>query len=360
MNMLRVSSYIGSSIGISSIILLHTKQQKSSSCDIISNDALSGAIGNTPLLPIRSLSEATGCLIYAKAEFLNPSGSIKDRAAKAIIEEAEKSGKLKPGGTIVEGTGGNTGIALAQLGKAKGYNVVLCMPNCISEEKIETQRRYGAEVHLQPLVPYTNPENYARRAEILAKERGIVHTNQFENLANFRAHFKTTGPEIYKQTDGRITAFIAAAGTGGTLAGTSSFLKSADNNIKCYLIDPSGSALFNYVKDIKINNINSNDIVLSSSGNSQVEGIGISRITANFAAGIKDIDDAFHCTDQEAVEMAYYLLRNEGIFVGPSAALNVVGAVKAAKKLGKGNVIVTILCDSGDRYISKLYNKEWY
>ena len=301
MNVLRLSC-IGSSIGISSIALLLLKKQ-SSKCDNnnITTDALSGAIGDTPLLPIRSLSEATGCLIYAKAEFLNPSGSIKDRAAKAILEEAEKSGKLKTGVTIVEGTGGNTGIALAQLGKAKGYKVILCMPNCISEEKIETQRRFGAEVHLQPLVPFTNPENYARKAESLAKEHGFVHTNQFENLANFRAHFKTTGPEIYKQTNGKITAFVAAAGTGGTLAGTSSFLKSADPNIKCYLIDPSGSALFNYVKDIKINHVDSKDIVLSSSGNSQVEGIGIGRITANFAAGIASIDDAFHCSDKEAV-----------------------------------------------------------
>jgi cysteine synthase A len=195
------------SISLLSSIVLNKKQQTSSLCE---QDALSGAIGNTPLIPIKSLSDATGCLIYAKAEFLNPSGSVKDRAAKAIIEEAENSGILKPGGTIVEGTGGNTGIALAQLGKAKGYNVILCMPNCISEEKIETQRRFGAEVHLQPLVPFTNPDNYARKAEILAKEKGFVHTNQFENLANFRAHFKTTGPEIYRQTEGKVTAFVTA------------------------------------------------------------------------------------------------------------------------------------------------------
>lgn len=199
------------SSSITSIGLLSSiyKKQKSL-CEHKQEDALSGAIGNTPLIPIKSLSEATGCLIYAKAEFLNPSGSVKDRAAKAIIEEAENNGILKPGGTIVEGTGGNTGIALAQLGKAKGYNVILCMPNCISEEKIETQRRFGAEVHLQPLVPFTNPDNYARKAETLAKERGFVHTNQFENLANYRAHFKTTGPEIYKQTEGQVTAFVTA------------------------------------------------------------------------------------------------------------------------------------------------------
>jgi len=350
-----------SSISISGLLLV--RKQRSCYCDdnniTSSSDALSIAIGETPLLPIRSLSEATGCMIYAKAEWLNPSGSVKDRAAKAIIEEAERSGRLKPGGTIVEGTGGNTGIALAQLGKAKGYKVILFMPNSISEEKIETQRRFGAEVHLQPLVPFTNPENYARKAASTAKEHGLVHTDQFENVANFRAHFGTTGPEIFRQTGGKVDVFVTSAGTGGTLAGTSAFLKAAKPNVKCYLIDPSGSTLFNYIKDVKVNNVNSNDIKLSSSGNSQIEGIGIARITANFAAGVKDIDDAFHGTDQEAVEMAYYLLRNEGIFIGPSAALNVVGAVKAAKKLGKGHVIVTILCDSGDRYISKLYNKEW-
>lgn len=241
----------------------------------------------------------------------------------------------------MEGTGGNTGIALAQIGRAKGYNVVLCMPNCISTEKIEYQRRFGAEVHLQPLVPFTDPANYARHAEIIAAQRpGAVFTNQFENLANFRAHFGGTGPEIWHQTKGRVDAFVASAGTGGTIAGISAFLKSVQPGIKCFLVDPTSSVLLNYVRD-------PTHPLTASPGPSEIEGIGIGRITDNFKQA--RLDGAFLCTDREAVEMVHYLMRNEGLYVGPSAALNVCGAVKTARLLGPGHVIVTVLCDGGER-----------
>ena len=307
------------------------------------------AVGGTPLIYLRSLSEATGCHIYGKAEYMNPAGSVKDRAAKLMIQEAEKSGKLKPGGTIVEGTGGNTGIALAAFGAAKGYKVILAVPNIIAKEKIASAERYGAKVLLQPLVPFANPENYARKAESLAKELpNAVFTNQFENLANFRAHFATTGPEIWEQTNGQVDAFVTSAGTGGTLAGVSCFLKQiSSGRIKCFLIDPMGSILYNYVETGRT----------VAEGNSEIEGIGIGRITSNFSQG--ELDGALRGTDLEAVNMAYFLMRNEGLCLGPSAALNVVGAVKMARHIGPGKVIVTILCDSGERYASKIYNDEW-
>jgi len=310
---------------------------------------VSGNVGNTPLIYLRSISEATGCHIYGKAEFMNPGGSVKDRAAKFMLLEAEKSGKLRPGGTIVEGTGGNTGIALAAFGAAKGYKVLLCMPHIIAKEKVVLAERYGARVLLQPLVPFANPENYARKAESLAKEMpNAVFTNQFENLANFRAHFSTTGPEIWSQTGGKVDAFVTSAGTGGTLAGVSAFLKQASaGSVKCYLIDPLGSILFNFVDQGRA----------VAEGNSEIEGIGIGRITANFSQG--ELDGAMRGTDVEAVNMAYYLMRNEGLCLGPSAALNVVGAVKTARRLGPGKTVVTILCDSGERYSSKIFSDEW-
>ena len=315
---------------------------------------LIGAVGNTPLIYIRSASEATGCHIYGKAEFMNPTASVKDRAAKYLIEEAEKNGNLRPGGTIVEGTGGNTGVALAHLATSKGYKVVLCMPNSISIEKINHQRRLGAEVHLQPLVPFSDPENYAKKAEIIGKERadqGAFFTNQFENGANFNAHYNGTGPEIWVQTKGKIDGFVTSAGTGGTISGISACLKNLNPKIQTYLVDPRGSVLYSYVTTGKCE-------VGINSGNAPVmEGIGIARITANMSKA--KLNGAFTSGDQEAVDMAYHLLKQDGIYVGPSAALNVTGAVKLARKMGPGHTIVTILCDSGDRYVSKLYNDNW-
>ena len=311
-------------------------------------NGIEGCVGNTPLVYIKSLSEETKCHIYAKAEYQNPGGSIKDRTALGIIIEAERMNKLKKGGTIVEGTGGNTGIALAQIGAAKGYKVILCMPNSIAQEKIAYSQRFGAEIHLQPLVPFTNPDNYARKAEqIAASIPGSVHADQFENLANYRIHYSTTGPEIFRQTNGTVDAFVASCGTGGTLAGISSFLKQAKPGVKCFLIDPMGSVLFEYVSSGKV----------SATGSSEIEGIGIGRITDNFKHA--ELDGAFRGTDQEAVNMAYFLMKEEGLFIGPSAALNMVGAVKVAQKLGPGHTIVTIMCDGGERYLSKLYNEAW-
>ena len=304
----------------------------------------------TPLIYLKALSEETGCAIYGKAEFMNPGGSVKDRAARGMLREAEKKGLLKPGGTLVEGTGGNTGIALAALGAAKGYKVILTMPKIIAKEKVQSAERYGAKVILQPLVPFADPENYARKAEQIAQELGenAIFTNQFENLANYRAHFSTTGPEIWSQTAGSVDSFVTSAGTGGTLAGVSSFLKQASGGrVQCFLVDPSGSILFNFVEYGRA----------VAEGNSEIEGIGIGRITNNFKQG--ELDGALRGTDREAIEMAYWLMKHEGLCVGPSAALNVVGAVKVARRLGKGKVIVTILCDGGERYASKIFDEDW-
>jgi cysteine synthase A len=309
---------------------------------------LCAAVGNTPLLYLKSLSAELGCEIYAKAEFMNPTSSVKDRAAQRMIEEAERTGVLKPGGCIVEATGGNTGVALAQIGKSKGYQVILTVPNMIAKEKIVYSERFGAKVYQQPLVPFTDPNNFERYAATLASQLpGSVHTNQFENMANYRAHYEGTGPEIWDQTNGRITAFVTSSGTGGTISGISNFLKEKNKFVKCILVDPMGSCLYSYLKTGE----------LAKEGTSTIEGIGSGRLTANFKAA--KIDDAMRVKDIEAVEMAYYLMRNEGLFVGYSAALNVVGAVKAARKLGKGSVVVTILCDGGERYLSKIYDDEW-
>jgi cysteine synthase A len=307
------------------------------------------AVGNTPLLYLKSLSAELGCDIFAKAEFMNPTSSVKDRAAKYMIEEAEKQGILKPGGCIIEATGGNTGVALAQIGRSKGYQVVLTVPNMIAKEKIVYAERFGATVHQQPLVPITDPNNFERYAATLATQiPGSVHTNQFENMANYRAHYEGTGPEIWKQTNGRVTCFVSSSGTGGTISGISNFLKEQNPGVQCILADPLGSALFAYVHTKQ----------LIKEGSSTIEGIGSSRLTKNFLAA--KIDNALQVKDAEAVEMAYYLMRNEGLFVGYSAALNVVGAVKVAKRTGpKGSVIVTILCDGGERYLSKIYDDAW-
>lgn len=309
---------------------------------------IEGAVGNTPLVYLKSLSAETKCHIYGKAEYLNPSGSVKDRTALGIIQEAERSKKLQKGGTIVEATGGNTGIALAQLGAAKGYNVILCAPNNIASEKVVMARRFGATVNLCPVVPFSHRDHYVHAAErAVAETPGALYCDQFENLANFRAHYATTGPEIFKQTEGEVDAFVVSCGTGGTLAGVSSYLGVAKPACKCYVIDPSGSVLFEYVSSG----------VVAMTGASEIEGIGINRITDNFRHA--KVEGALRGTDQEAVNMAYYVMEKEGLFIGPSAALNLVGAVKVARKLGPGHTVVTVLCDGGERYMSKLYNEEW-
>jgi len=345
--MMRPSAFILAAVPTSVCIFSRhcATNESDDSCNLIE------AVGNTPLVYLRSLSEATGCKIYGKAEWLNPSGSIKDRAAKQIILEAEKSGELKKGGTIVEATGGNTGLALAALGAARGYKVVVTMPNIIAEEKIASTRRFGAEVLLQPLVPFGHPENFATKAEALGKELpNAIFTNQFENMANYRAHFTGTGAEIWQQTGGKVDAFVCASGTGGTLAGISAFLKQASGGrAQCYLVDPHGSILYQYVTK--------NLLETTPEPCSQIEGIGIGRITKNFKAA--QLDGAFQCSDQEAVDMTFYCMKHEGLSLGPSAALNLCGAVKVARKLGRGNTVVTVLCDSGERYASKIFNPSW-
>lgn len=311
-------------------------------------DGFVGTIGNTPLIRLNSFSEETGCEILGKAEFLNPGGSVKDRAALYIIQQAEAEGLLKPGGTVVEGTAGNTGIGLAHICNAKGYKCVIVIPDTQSQEKMDALRTLGAEVKAVPAVPYKNPDNYVKLSGRIAQEMdNAIWANQFDNLANRQAHYETTGKEIWEQTDHKIDAWVASTGTGGTFAGVSLFLKDQNPNIKCILADPLGSGLYSYVKtgEIKIE------------GNSITEGIGNSRITANMEDVV--IDDAIQVDDQEAVRVIYQLLRKEGLFMGGSVGINVGAAVAVAKKLGPGHTIVTVLCDGGARYQSRLYNREW-
>ncbi|MGA1264734.1 MAG: cysteine synthase A [Prochlorothrix sp.] len=305
-------------------------------------------VGNTPLIRLRSFSEATGCEILGKAEFLNPGGSVKDRAALFIIEEAERQGLLKPGGTIVEGTAGNTGIGLAHICNAKGYKCLIVIPDTQSQEKIDLLRTLGAEVRTVPAVPYRDPNNYVKLSGRLAAELdNAIWANQFDNLANRLAHYETTGPEIWEQTNGKIDAWTAATGTGGTYAGVSLFLKEKNPDIRCVVADPMGSGLYSYVK--------TGEITLE--GSSVTEGIGNSRITANME-GVP-LDDAIQVTDPEALAVIYQLLRQEGLFMGGSVGINVGAAVKLAQEMGPGHTIVTVLCDGGARYQSRLYNAEW-
>ena len=311
------------------------------------------AIGNTPLIHLRSISEMTGCDIYGKAEFMNPGGSVKDRAAKAIIEDAEKSGNLSPGGLIVEGTAGNTGIGLTMVGNAKGYRSVIVMPDTQSEEKKEVLRVCGADLRLVPAVPYRNPNNYVRYSEVLAKQLakthngGVLWANQFDNIANLQGHYQSTGPEIWEQTSHKIDGFICAVGSGGTIAGVGKFLKEQSQSIKVGLADPEGSALFSYYRDGE----------LKSDGNSISEGIGQGRITANLAEA--PIDMAFCLSDRDALPLIFDLMRDEGLYLGGSTAINVAGALEMAREMGPGHTIVTILCDSGQRYQSKIWNPEF-
>jgi cysteine synthase A len=306
-------------------------------------------IGNTPLIALPKLSAAIGRTILGKAEFLNPGGSVKDRAARGIIEDFEQRGLLAPGGTIVEGTAGNTGIGLALVGNARGYRTVIVMPDDQAAEKYALLQTYGADLRVVEAAPFTNEtKNYYHVARRVAESiPGAVWANQFENTANRDAHERTTGPEIYAQCGGDLTAFIAAAGTGGTIAGCARALRQRDPRIRVVLADPFGSALFSYVKHGK----------LETEGDSNAEGIGIKRITANF--GGTPMDDAVRVDDRTMVEMAHWLLREEGLFLGGSAALNVAAAARYARTLPAGSRIATVLCDGGDRYRSRLYNADW-
>ena len=305
-------------------------------------------VGNTPLIRLNSFSDETGCEILGKAEFLNPGGSVKDRAALYIIEDAEKKGLLKPGGTVVEGTAGNTGIGLAHICNAKGYKCLIIIPETQSQEKIDTLRTLGAEVRTVPAVPYKNPNNYVKVSGRLAEEMdNAIWANQFDNLANRQAHYETTGSEIWQQTNGKVDVWVAATGTGGTYAGVALYLKEKNPEIKCIVADPMGSGLYSYVKTGEIN----------SEGKSITEGIGNSRITANME-GVP-IDDAIQVEDSECLRVIYQLLRKDGLFMGGSVGINVGAAYALAKQLGAGHTIVTVLCDSGSRYQSRIYNPQW-
>ncbi len=307
-----------------------------------------GAVGNTPLIRLNSFSEETGCEILGKAEFLNPGGSVKDRAALYIIQDAESKGLLKPGGTVVEGTAGNTGIGLVHICNAKGYNCLIIIPETQSQEKIDLLRTLGADVRTVPAVPYRDPNNYVKLSGRLAQEmENAIWANQFDNLANRQAHYDTTGAEIWAQTDGKVDGWVAATGTGGTFAGVSLYLKEQNPKVKTVLADPMGSGLYSYIKtgEVKIE------------GNSITEGIGNSRITANMES--VPIDDAIQINDKEAVRVVYQLLQKDGLFMGGSVGINVGAAVALAKQMGPGHTIVTVLCDGGSRYQSKLYNPDW-
>jgi cysteine synthase len=307
-------------------------------------------IGNTPLIRLRKVSEETGCEILGKAEFLNPGGSVKDRAAVGMIRAAEADGSLKPGGVIVEGTAGNTGIGLALVGDALGYRSIIVIPETQSEEKKAMIRMCGAELRQVPAVPYKDPNNYVKFSGRLAaeineqEEFGAIWANQFDNVANRDIHYQTTGPEIWNQTDGKIDAFICAVGSGGSLAGVAKALKEKNPNVKIGLADPNGAALYNHYKNGE----------LKSEGSSITEGIGQGRITANLAD--LEVDMPYQIPDTEVVQTVFDLIHDEGLVLGGSSGINVAGAVRIARELGPGHTIVTLLCDSGDRYASRLFN----
>jgi cysteine synthase A len=308
------------------------------------------SIGNTPLIKLRAASEATGCEIYGKAEFLNPGGSVKDRAALAMIRDAEQRGTLRKGGVVVEGTAGNTGIGIALVANALGYRSVIVMPETQSQEKKDMLRLCGADLRLVPALPYANPGNYVRYSEVLAKEiaakepNGAIWANQFDNVANRDGHYRTTGPEIWDQTDGKVDGFTCSVGSGGTLVGVAMALKERKAGVKIAITDPMGSALYNFYAKGE----------LKAEGNSVTEGIGQGRITKNLEGA--PIDLAYRVTDEEALPVLFDLIQHEGLVLGGSTAINIVGAMKLARELGPGKTIVTILCDGGSRYQSKLFN----
>jgi cysteine synthase len=307
------------------------------------------AVGRTPLIRLRRVSEETGCEILGKAEFMNPGGSVKDRAARAIVLDAERRGALTPGGTVVEGTAGNTGIGLAHVCNARGYKCVIVMPDNQSPEKYALIEALGAEVRKVKAVPYSDPNHYQKVAGRLAGElANAIWANQFDNTANRRAHVETTGPEIWEQTGGHIDAFVAASGTGGTLAGVSEYLKSRRASIRTVLADPPGSSLYEYIR---------HGTLKSTGTGSITEGIGIGRVTANMQDA--PIDDAIHIEDAETVRHVYRLLREEGLFVSSTSGINVAAAVRVAHTLGPGHTVVTVLCDDGSKYLSRLFNRDW-
>jgi cysteine synthase A len=312
-------------------------------------DGFIGAIGHTPLIRLRRASEATGCDILGKAEFMNPGGSVKDRAALAIIEDAEARGLLTPGrqGTIVEGTAGNTGIGLTLVANARGYRSIIVMPETQSQEKKDFLRMIGADLRLVPAKPYRDPDNYVHVSRRIAEEVGGYWANQFDNLANREGHRRTTGPEIWAQTGGRIDAFTCACGTGGTLAGVALALKEHNAATRIVLADPEGSALHSWIKTGEI----------AASGSSISEGIGQGRVTANLEGA--PIDDAVRISDVEMLEQVYDLMIHEGLSIGGSAGINVAAAIRVAREMGRGHTIVTILCDGASRYQSKLFNPEF-
>ena len=310
-------------------------------------DGFVGSIGNTPLIRLHGPSQLTGCEILGKAEFLNPGGSVKDRAGLYLILDAEKRGALKPGGTIVEGTAGNTGIGLALVGNARGYKTVIVIPDTQSKEKIDFLRMIGADLRLVPAKPYRDPGNYVHVSRRMAEETGAVWANQFDNLANREGHRAVTGPEIWQQTGGKVDAFTCACGTGGTLAGVAFALKEKNPAVRIVLADCEGSGLYGWVKRKD----------LSIEGSSITEGIGNSRVTANLEGA--PIDDAERIPDGEALQHIYDVLIHEGLSVGTSSGINIAAAVRVAKQLGPGHTVVTILADGGSRYQSKLFNPEF-
>ncbi len=311
------------------------------------------AIGNTPLIKLRRASEETGCTILGKAEFLNPGGSVKDRAALGIVRDAIDRGQLRPGGVIVEGTAGNTGIGLALVGNALGFRTVIVMPETQSQEKKDMLRLCGADLRLVPAVPYKDPNNYVRYSGRLAEEiaasepNGAIWANQFDNTANRKAHYETTGPEIWTQTDGRIDGFVCAVGSGGTLAGIHMALKERNPGVRTAIADPLGAALYHYYAHGE----------LKAEGSSITEGIGQGRITANLEGITPDF--AYQIRDEDALPIIFRLIQEEGLVLGSSSAINIAGAIRLARELGPGHTIVTILCDGGQRYQSKLFNPEF-
>ncbi|RAL66520.1 hypothetical protein DID88_006210 [Monilinia fructigena] len=314
---------------------------------------LAGAIGNTPLIRLNHISDATGCEVLGKAEFMNPGGSIKDRAALYVVKDAEEQGLLKPGGTVVEGTAGNTGIGLAHVCRSKGYKLVIYMPDTQSQGKIDLLRLLGAEVYPVPAVAFDNPQNYNHQAKRHADSlENAVWTNQFDNVANRQAHIETTGPEIWNQTNGKVDAFVCATGTGGTLAGTTRYLKTkSEGLVKCYLADPPGSILHSYFQ--------SGGRVTERTGSSITEGIGQGRVTANLRPDVHLLDGSMHISDEKSIEMVYRCLDEEGLYLGASSCLNVAAAKELAEELGKGHTIVTVLCDGAYRYADRLFSKKW-
>ncbi|MCZ6465811.1 MAG: cysteine synthase A [Alphaproteobacteria bacterium] len=311
------------------------------------------SIGNTPLIRLRRASEATGCEILGKAEFLNPGSSVKDRAALFIINDAEDRGVLKPGGVVVEGTAGNTGIGLALVGNARGYRTVIVIPDTQSQEKMDFLRLVGAEVREVPAVPYKDPNNYVHVSERVAEElsgtepNGVLWANQWDNVANRDGHRQTTGPEIWEQTEGKVDGFICAVGTGGTLGGVSMALKERNSDVVIGIADPMGAALYHYYTHGE----------LKSEGSSITEGIGQGRITKNLEGAV--VDKAYQIPDEEAVPIVFDLLEHEGLCLGGSSGINVAGAIRLARDMGPGHTIVTILADFGSRYQSKLFNPEF-